>query len=161
MLLLHLLLFPLMFACCESNEWNGIVPLKSTRVDVEKILGKPLPHSVAKHAAAYETKEERVSVTYSTGYCREDPNHGWDVPELTVISVMVTPNASPKLSDLKLDGGKFKKSQDPEILNLVYFTNEQDGVTVGADNWSDTVEWFRYTPQSAFNNLLCKKLKDK
>lgn len=25
----------------QSNSWNGIIPLKSTRNDVEKLLGKP------------------------------------------------------------------------------------------------------------------------
>ncbi len=37
LLLLKLLLFPMAFACCESNIWNGITPLKSTRVDEERI----------------------------------------------------------------------------------------------------------------------------
>src|SRR5262245_57910235 len=47
------------------NAWRGIIPLHSTRADVERLLG----HHKWSHGATsiYESKGERVDVLYSKG----------------------------------------------------------------------------------------------
>src|SRR5260370_28973458 len=90
-------------ACCQSNIWNGIIPLKSTRSDVEKILGPPTLDSKARDAADYKTKEGKVFILYSSGPCNVKPSNGWNIPELTVIQISFYPNFTPKLKDLKID----------------------------------------------------------
>jgi hypothetical protein len=43
----------------QTNGWKGIIPLKSTRAEVERLLGKPIPmpHSVSPHIDRYKTKD--------------------------------------------------------------------------------------------------------
>jgi len=143
------------FTCCETNTWNGIVPLKSTRADVEKILGTPLDYSRAKYAAAYNTKTARVSVIYSTGSCSVKPNNGWNVPELTVVSIFVEPNEKPKFSKIKIDESRFKRSEDPEVLGMVHYTNEKDGISLTVNSSEDTVASYSYFPKSKEDFLKC------
>jgi len=51
----------------DSKPWRGIVPLRSTRVDVERLLGAPsMDHG---DTVVYETGDERVSIEYSKGGC--------------------------------------------------------------------------------------------
>jgi len=157
-LLMHLsIVFSLLvFICCQSNIWNGIIPLKSTRADVEKILGPPIPESKAKDAAIYRTKDARVFVLYSTGPCNIRPSNGWNIPELTVIQLSFYPNVAPKLSDLSLDRKKFEKHPDPEILNETSYTNETDGISLTVDNGvPETVVSFSYFPESKYDYLMC------
>jgi hypothetical protein len=58
MILLFLILFPVRLM---AKEWREIVPLKSTKFDVERLLGKP------NHLGRYDIENERVSILYSQG----------------------------------------------------------------------------------------------
>lgn len=156
MILLNSFLLLMSFMCCQANEWHGIVPLKSTRADVEKILGKPTPDSIARHAAAYKTKNERVSVLFSTGPCNVKPSNGWNIPELTVISIMVEPDTKPKFTDFKFDEHRFEKRPDPKILDATHYTNENDGISIEVDETDGSIAYFRYFPASKNYDLKCK-----
>lgn len=149
--------------CQSSNVWNGITPLKSTRSDVEKILGKPMPTSASQHAASYKTKEGRVFILYSTGLCDVNREHGWNVPELTVIGMSFYPDyPNPhKFSDLKIDQSKFERRPDPGALRSVFYTNEIDGVVLTVDTSNDSISRFSYIPESKYDHLMCKNLKQK
>ena len=45
----------------QAKEWRGIVPLKSTRADVERLLGKP------NGLGRYEFDNERAYIDYAKG----------------------------------------------------------------------------------------------
>jgi len=68
--------------CQSNNVWNGIVPLKSKRDDVEKILGKPDTSGVNPFAAGYKTTDGEVTVIYSTGLAMSIPNMAGIFPNL-------------------------------------------------------------------------------
>lgn len=155
MILLYLLVFFSSTAHQQANSWHGIIPLRSTRADVEKLLGPPSPYSKALYAAAYKTENERVSVLYSTGPCDVEPSHGWNIPRGTVISIDVEPDVKLKFADLKLDESKYKKVRDPEIPQIVSYTSEKDGVSIEVDMNEGVVTTFRYSPMSKDNHLLC------
>lgn len=140
---------------CQQNAWRGIVPLRSTRADVERILGRPAPYSKATDAADYITENERVFVLYSTGPCAVEPSNGWDVPHETVITMSVEPKIKPKLSDLKLDKSKYKESRDPEVLDFIYYTNEEDGISL--ETREGLVTAFNYWPTAKERSLICPK----
>jgi hypothetical protein len=139
----------------QANCWHGIIPLRSTRADVEKLLGPPTPYSKAPYAADYRTKNERVFVLYSTGPCDIEPSHGWNVPRGTVISIDVEPNVKPKFAELKLDESKYEKRKDPEVLSLTYYTNEKEGVSIEVNTEEGVVNVFRYSPMSKDIYLRC------
>lgn len=144
--------------CQTSNVWNGIEPLKSTREDVEKILGKPEPTSTARHAAGYKTFEGSVFVLYSTGLCDVDPRHGWNVPELTVIRISFYPDdpSSHKFSSLRIDSSKFDRSPDPGAIHSVFYTNKVDGIVLTVDTIDNSISSFGYFPKSKYDHLRCK-----
>ncbi len=139
----------------ESNSWHGIVPLRSTRADVERLLGPPLPESKAPYAASYRTKSERVFVLYSTGPCDINPSHGWNVPAGTVIEISVEPNVKPKLADLKFSENKYKRIPDPELLDLTSYTNDDDGISITVNTKEGLVTAYSYSPMSKEKYLLC------
>jgi hypothetical protein len=74
-----------------SEGWRGIVPLRSTRADVERELGEPIDDL----KSLYDTGKERVSVFYQQVRCptggQEGPQRGWDVPVGTVLRISVSP----------------------------------------------------------------------
>lgn len=139
----------------QANSWHGIVPLHSTRADVEKILGPPTPGSKAPYAASYRTKNERVFVLYSTGPCDADPSHGWNAPIGTVVSISVEPDTKPKFADLKLDESKYEKRPDPKVLRFTYYTSEDDGISIEVDTDEGVVTTYRYSPMSKDYHLRC------
>lgn len=155
MLLILLLAFLSADAYPQVNSWHGIIPLHSTRAEVEKILGPPTPDSKAQDAAFYRTEKERVFVLYSTGSCDIKPSNGWNVPRGTVITVSVYPNTKPKLSTLKIDVGKYKRSADPELTDLVDYTNEEEGISIEVNIAEGVVNAFSYWPTEKENCLRC------
>ncbi|MGI8731837.1 MAG: hypothetical protein ACR2LM_00850 [Pyrinomonadaceae bacterium] len=139
----------------QTNCWRGITPLRSTRADVEKILGPATPYSKAADAADYRTENERVFVLYSTGACDVNPSNGWSVARGTVISISVEPNIKPKFADLQLDESKYEKVRDSEVLDLTYYTNEVKGISIEVNTAEGIVTTFRYSPMSKDNHLRC------
>ena len=142
---------------CVTNIWNGLEPLKSTRVDVEKLLGQPAPYSKATSASDYITGTERVSVIYSTGSCKDKPNSGWNVPEGIVVSIFVEPKKEPAFLEADFDLKKFEKRRDPELFSVVYYTDEQDGVNITVDSSRNSITSITYFPKANEKGLKCVK----
>src|SRR4051812_22337485 len=67
----------------QSNSWRGLLPLQSTRVDVERLFGKQITRAYA--PPTYKIDEVLVEVTYSEGKC----DQGWNVPKDAVLSFTV------------------------------------------------------------------------
>ena len=145
--------------CGQPNAWNGIVPLISTRANVENILGKPtpMPHSVSPYIERYITKDGRISVTYSTGPCMVKSSNGWDVPEFTVVSILFHPDDLPKVADVKLDQQRFEKRPDQGVLYTTVYTSKTDGISLTVDDMGGSVVFFNYFPESKYDYLKCKK----
>ena len=58
----------------QQAGWRGIVPLHSTRLDVERLIGSPMrPGGIT-----YDLQTERVNVGYSHGGCEKGEE--WNVP---------------------------------------------------------------------------------
>src|SRR5690349_3773129 len=80
--------------------WRGIVPLKSTRADVERFLGKP------NELGLYEVNGEHVTIIYSEGPCiglyrsLEKANCKCLVSKDTVLSIYIEPKRALKFSTL-------------------------------------------------------------
>ena len=150
-------LFMFLLSCVpqQTNCWRGIRPLRSTRADVEKILGIPTPDSKASDAAFYKTTSERVFILYSTGPCDTHPGYSWNAPRGTVIHVSVEPNTKPKFADIKLDESKFKKRPDPELLDYTSYTNEDEGISIEVNTIEGVVTAFNYWPTSKDDSLRC------
>jgi hypothetical protein len=154
--MLLLVLFFAFFAhpCCETNEWNGIIPLKSTRADVEKLLGKA-PGS-SNNTAQYKTRNENIFVVYANDPCTTEKSRSGNSQSALVVILEITPFVPQKLSDLKLDEGRFKKTLD-ETRNEMYMTNTVDGITITQDPASKSVTKISLSPEKTFADKFCKQ----
>jgi len=114
----------------RRNVWRDLVPLHSTRVDVERMFGS----SKMSHGFnyIYQGDNERVDVLYSAGPCKLSGVERWNVPVDTVIKVMVTPKMTLLVRDLRPDAGKYSRTQDVHPENWVHYWNLEDGITIDA-----------------------------
>src|SRR5687767_3401542 len=81
----------------NDQDWRLIVPLKSTRGDVERLLG---PTKEA-YFAIYQLKKGNLFIEYSSGPCRPDREGGWNVPAHMVISVKFSPKHKRRIAEFK------------------------------------------------------------
>jgi hypothetical protein len=101
--------------CRAQTAWRGVIPLQSTRADVERILGKP--ESSERDKSSYRLGKDRVRVRFSVG-AAESLDCLRALPEGTVVYVRVVPkraaretvtrrlfpNLQPLSRDTKRDG---------------------------------------------------------
>ncbi len=134
-----------------AGDWRGIVPLRSTRADVERLLGQAEQGS----RNVYRTSDEKVVVTYSQIPC----DYGWQVRLDTVISVSVYPKTLPKLVDLKLVESKYQKRKDPHLEATYYYVNEAEGLNYTVHVGRGEVNAIEYYASAKDKRLQCPQLK--
>lgn len=122
-------------AATPPNAWKGLVPLRSTRADVEKMFGAPT--EVTGKLNTYKLKTENVSFTYAKGNCSGQDN-GWNLPAGTIIEIDVTPQATLLASEAGFDLSKFWKANTDDA-ELSMFTNADIGVAVRTKGSSNVV----------------------
>src|SRR5437879_13417796 len=92
---------------CFGKEWRGIVPLKSSRADVERLLGQPsgpLP--------TYYLSDSSVTFWYAHCRCGDKcKNDDWNVPPDTVTGIYVEVKGVVRLADFGLDLSQFIKTR--------------------------------------------------
>jgi hypothetical protein len=135
-----------------AGDWRGIVPLRSTRADVERLLGPPAQGS----RNVYLTGSERISVSYSERLC----DYGWQVPLDTVISFSVYAKTPPALAGIKLDERKYVKRRDYHNESIYYYINQEEGINYTVDVGAGLVTGIEYYPSAKDNNRRCSPVKD-
>ena len=108
----------------QAKEWRGIAPLKSTRADVEKLLGRSTHDG---YGISYPVGDEVATFEYSSGGC-SDKGRVYDVPPYTVLRIRVSSGHKPRFSDLEIDLRKFRKVEDSELPDVLYYINDEEGV---------------------------------
>jgi hypothetical protein len=125
----------------QAEPWRGIVPLKSTRADVERLLGKPGAHG------RYQFDKERAYIEYAgNGPCAKVNWCLCKVSEDTVISIYVELEVVMSFSGLKLNKKhytKFISRQDPTTAT---YSNEALGIIYTVDEKEDDVIAIEYLP---------------
>lgn len=134
------------------DGWRGIVPLHSTRADVERLLGAATDTC----KCGYHLDDVNVIFVYSSGDCKSRGSKGWDVQPDTVLRIIVYPKPRPSLSDLKIDRRKFEKRHAGHIESIVSYVNDEDGVIIEVDDERGIVMGFYYVPSAKDAHLRCK-----
>lgn len=106
----------------HGRGWRGIVPLHSTRADVERLLG----HSGDSCRCLYDTPEGRVYVNYSKNRC-EGYLPGWNVPADTVLAFTVYQKEWRAASGLGFDNSNYVVTYDDSMT--AYYTDKEAGVS--------------------------------
>ena len=138
----------------QAKGWRGIVPLHSTRTDVEQLLGKP-NEKLATYSVLYRTMNETIIVDYAQGRScgRENAGNQWKVPRYTVERILVTLNRGVPLTQLGIDETKYKKRSGGDRPEDVYYVNEENGETLRV--FQDEVLEMTYFPAAADEHLRC------
>jgi hypothetical protein len=142
----------------QEQGWRGIVPLHSTRSDVERLLGKPMKG----YSDLYDTEKERIIFNYQGQPCVASDSQsrperdGWNVPYDTVLSFTVNLKTKVLLSDIGIDKSKYKEARYPYGPDIIYYNNDDDGRSYAVEGRDGTVRSisFYWTPKDEY--LRCK-----
>lgn len=125
---------------CDAygKTWKGIVPLHSTRAEVEKLLGPPRGED-----SEYESDGGKVLMSYSAQGCQEGLPGGWKVPADTVVSITVLSTKEIKLDDVLVSGKNYDHIYTVDTPNLVDYVDVEEGVRYKAiDTAVQTITYF-------------------
>ncbi|MBC7798396.1 MAG: hypothetical protein H7Z37_16120, partial [Pyrinomonadaceae bacterium] len=133
----------------QSNSWNGVTPLLSTRADVEKLFGSLT--NCESGSCTIKTSKEVVSFGFALGDCKE----GWNIPKDTVLGLTVVPNSDvgKSFDELKLDRTGFTLSVD-DVFSAIW-TNAAKGLQYSFSNVEREFRAAFYIPKKSDNNLRC------
>ena len=111
-----------------AKDWRGILPLHSTRADVERLLGLPL---TVHGRSIYHLKEWEISFVFA----EEKSPASTDclsVAEGTVLVIRVEPKGDRSLKDLNLDERRFRKFNPTKFTETDYqgFVDEEEGLVI-------------------------------
>src|SRR5438067_488416 len=134
-ILIQLAAAALLCGSVSAKAWHGITPLHSTRADVEKLWGKPLPpppdsmryYTLNENRSIYFIDEGEVYVLYA----REVKCAGEVTPD-TVLWLSLTPKKKITLSDLHIEESRFTTYDPAEPKGMGYkaYTDEADGYSI-------------------------------
>lgn len=105
-----------------AKDWRGIIPLHSTRADVERLLGKP------NDGTYYNFKDDRIEINYVERACESTgPLPGFNVPVGTVSQITVFHKKERRKSELHIDESKFSKTKESDT-DWQYYANHEEGI---------------------------------
>ena len=100
----------------------GIVPLHSTRADVERLYGV----STDSCRCNFRTSNAAIHVAFASARCG-GPVYGWNVPEDTALEFTVLPGLPIRFSNITPDIKGFVVRYSPDDVSP-YYTNAAEGV---------------------------------
>jgi hypothetical protein len=148
----------------DLSKLIRIVPVESTAGDVKKLLGEPLDRS----PDFYKLDDYNLLITYASGLPCEHPcyekgrSDGWSVPRDAVITVAIFVKAPFHQKDLKnfgIDLSKYKKWEEPDHVQTVYYSNAEEGIGINING--DQVNDISLFPAAKYLQLMCPKTIDK
>ena len=135
-------------------KWRKIVLMRSTREDVERLLGSSQYRGFS---ASYPVEDGTLDVEYYPfNHCATE-GADLNVPQWTVVELTYEPDNPPRLADLHLDLKEFRKQRESiHVPDLISYINNEKGVdyTFQADN---TLSSIRYFPAKRYDYLRCQK----
>ena len=147
----------LVLVCTSSaaaKHWRGILPMHSTRADVEAVLGKPPSGQSFPNGSSYSLDEGEIFIVF-TDEASLKQNNCETVAPGTVLSIRVMPKDE-MLVNLKFDEKLFKKfGPDPEGSQA--FIDEKEGLVIIA--FKDYVQEVIYFA-SASDRVRCPGLHE-
>lgn len=143
------------------NGWQGIVPLRSTRTDVEQLLGPP--RSSLGEIYRYDTPENQVDVSYSSDPCKSNGANPQGSAADVVLKITVSPQKTILVQNLGLDKNKYTRIQNDHPVNWVHYLNSVDGITVDAilNNGCEQVIRIIYQATARDRELRCARKSEK
>jgi len=160
-----LLLLSIAMNSVSAKPWGGIVPLESTRTEVEKLLDKPADPEQPRYYFANEI----VTIEYSKYACGQAPLvKGWPTspviwnvkPDIVTV-IRVDLRKAVLLSSLALNLSNFKRVPGYHLQNVFYYENRHEGfaIEVYEDAGIEMVRGYLYEPGAECDHLRCPGVK--
>ena len=135
--------------------WRDLVPLHSTRKDVERLLGPPRSQQdCVDNLCTYFLSDMNVLVHYSKGDCASGRG-AWDAPVDTVIYITVYPKPGTRWSTFAIDKSKFTRTETGHIRQILSYINDDEGVIIRVNEEIDEISGFYYVPSVKDKHLRC------
>ena len=145
------------FSSAFAKDWRGILPLHSTRADVEALLGPPPPpppdhsYTLNQSRSIYFLDEGEIYIVFADEEFRRQ--HDCDsVPLGTVLTISVAPKGELAVSNLNLDQKAFRKFDPSQTPGLGFegFIDEKEGLVIRAFKGNvEELVYFAATPDQA------------
>lgn len=139
-----------------AKPWRGIVPLRSKRQHVRKVLGKPVIEGTGS-IELYEKQEGRVQVMYARKPCEQGlpADWGnWKVARDTVVNISITLHEEFPVANLKIRNIEKYKWYTGES-GATYYRDELRGIEYQVQD--DMVTAIAYGPTTRNRDLRCRK----
>jgi len=144
-----LIAMPLTFSAPQIERgWRHIVPLNSTRSQVERILGA----SENECKCFYRVDDFSVHVDYALAPCK-GVVPGWNVATDTVLRFTIRPTVQQqRFEEMKLDLAKYSLRHDDTFTT--YYANRSGGIEYAVSS-DGLVSSISYIPSSDDDHLRC------
>ena len=168
MMIKHLILLVALYFCssftliAQTDDWKSLIPLRSKRSEVEKILGKP--EKYFEGSGIYELKMGEFVVWYSKGACRRSSDEiQWNIPAgiMTELRVRINKPLSlaAYLSELELKA--FTRSESPAGFSRFLYTSSDESIvfeTIMKNDSTEFVNSITLQPDKMKKNLRCSSM---
>lgn len=140
----------------STTDWRGFSPLKSTRTDVERTLGRP-EETISNDTVTYRFPDRVVYFAfYSNPNCeRQLPHTSWNVTSDTLTAIDLIFRLQPLVADTGIDLTKYKKIEaGGDLLDRYNYFNADDSFVIEVgDNY---LAGYHYRPGSKQKHLRCE-----
>ena len=141
----------------STNDWRGLSPLSSTRMDVERTLGPPDQNRDNEQLTYY--LPDVVVYFYFNGNpkCSQKlPYTSWNVKPDTVTEIDVNLRHPPLLEETGIDLTKLKKIKgDFDLVNRYVYLNDDNSFAIEAEG--KYVAGYHYRPGIKQKDLRCER----
>ena len=136
-----------------AKEWRGIVPLESTRADVERLLGV---QQSSKWASYYNLSREIVVFHFQSQSCDGDMfGLGWNVPAGTVVGIGIIPKGEHRKEEYSLPSNS---SVQDSGGGFIYYSDNAAGVSI--ETYKNLVTLVDYYPGASQDNLRSPQIQE-
>ena len=132
----------------EAKGWRGVLPLRSTRADVEKLLGAPVQPG---QTSVYRVGDDSVQVDYAISPCKGSLL-GWNVPSDTVLQVRFLPLKKELLNRSDFENSKYIRAYGH--VTRANYINLDEGIRYELSP-EGVVNLVAYIPSSKDTHLRC------
>jgi hypothetical protein len=140
----------------QRETWRQIQVLRSTVVDVEKLLGRV---DIRSHIAEYELPDASLVIRYAEGEpCRPDWHNAWAVPEWTVVEATYSPDSQVAAKSLGVDFTRLRVTRESDdVPDLITYIDDKQGIkyTVEPDGMINNLTYFA---SKRFDHLRCDNI---
>jgi hypothetical protein len=132
-LTLSVLLVLVVVEASYAKEWRGLIPLRSTRADVVRLLDRCAEQ---KEACSFTLGNERVYILFSGGLTNPHLECARRLPPETIMFIDVELQKTTAKESLRLDRKKFRtfNPAEPVKMGLKGYWNEEDGWLINTLN---------------------------